>query len=77
MKKQQKRKGFEWYRMLTKKQQKQFRKECIKEEPSDCGWFQYSLNRVDTLYGFLTGSIIFSKSEKGSEYWNRIAKLNK
>lgn len=77
MKKQQKRKGFERYRMLSKKQQKQFRFNCIREEKTDSEWLQWRLNQVDTFKGFLTGSITLALTKQGFRYWNRIANLDK
>lgn len=71
MKKQQKRKGFEWYRMLTKKQQKQFRKNI------PCKYFMLHMNYVDTFFVFMLSAFPWDSTPQGGKYWNRIANLDK
>ena len=48
MKKQEIRRGFEWYRKLSKKQRKQFK--------ANCEDFQGSLNESFTFYRFIARS---------------------
>lgn len=73
--KQEKRKGFEWYRMLTKKQQKQFRKNFISEEKLFS--FCFIMNRAIKYVDFIQCSFSFKNTPQGHDYWWRISKLNK
>lgn len=65
MKKQEIRRGFEWYRKLSKKQRKQFK--------ANCGAFQHEMNRTDTFNGFISGDFIWSGSPQGHKYWSNIS----
>lgn len=70
MKKQDIRKGFEWYRMLTKKQQKRFRLETHRQR--GLARFHKIMNSQDTYRGFIASGFIFKHSYKGLDYWHMI-----
>lgn len=67
----QKRKGFEHFRTLTKKQQKHFRKNC--HEHGGVYWFNQALNDNDLFFGFIGGNFHWDKTPQGLKYWSRIA----
>ena len=68
-----KRKGFEWYKMLTKKQQKKFRKNAINIHPFGNRWLSFCLNDVRSVEDFIN-SVIPKYTPEGYEYWENIIK---
>lgn len=81
--KQVKRKGFEWYRMLTKKQRKEYRQALFnrpetvfKNRYSNESYMRFKLNQVCGAYSFICGSFIPRETKQGDTYWfNIINKL--
>lgn len=72
--------GYEWYRTLTKKQQKQWRKnrlDNIRWHGAKMKFFYADLNNSMTKRDFLYTSFIFSTTPQGIEYWRNIANKNK
>lgn len=76
--KQEIRKGFEWFRTLTKKQQKRFRLEChrymCRIGSEGARWFHWIMNEVSDFNFFMNGSFTKDESVFGLEYWNNIRK---
>lgn len=70
-------KGFEWYRSLTKKQQKQWRKERLKLSKRSMETFYYMLNNTFTFSSFISGSFALSSTPQGHNYWKNIVNKNK
>lgn len=75
--KQEIKKGYEWYRTLTKKQQKQWRKNLLKYCKNNLKHFYNILNRSDSLKDFMYNSFIFRDTPQGHDYWRNIANKNK
>lgn len=61
-----KKKNYEWYRMLPKKKQKEFRKEFIRQ--NKCTEFQKYLNQTYTKFDFYELAFIWIES-KNYMYW--------
>lgn len=78
MTKQTKKKGFEWYRSLTKKQRKAYRQELFNRTKyytsnvSNEFFMRYKLNQVCSAYLFICGSFALQESKKGQEYWSNV-----
>lgn len=67
--KQVKRKGFEWYRMLTKKQRKEWRKETLKHSSTNVlEWYHFVLNRTCTFSSFISNTHCHLNDSK-INYW--------
>lgn len=77
MKQQEIKMGFQWYKSLTKKQQKQWRKNCLNYPKNNLKHFYNSLNVPCSLEDFIFGSFVFSNTPQGAEYWINIANKNK
>lgn len=72
--KQVKRKGFEWYRILTKKQRKEYRKNSHTGGAFIFGSkrIHYNMNRVYTFENFIFSSFLFNRTRQGIKYWKSI-----
>lgn len=72
--KQERKMGFQWFKMLTKKQQKYFRLSCHRQEGIE--YFNLSLNNTLTFGEFIGFAICSGKPMHNFGYWDRIY-LNK
>lgn len=75
MKKPIKKRGYHWFRMLTKKQKKQYKENIKNENLSNKGWewwFNYRMNESDNAYIFFVLSFQLDKTPQGLEYWHRV-----
>lgn len=77
--KQVKRKGFEWYRMLTKKQRKTYRQALFNRPESEFKnrysnefYMRFKLNQVCSAYSFICGSFVPRETKQGDTYWYRV-----
>ena len=68
------RKGFQWYKTLTKKQQKQFRLNCHRcEDLKGIKNLNLVLNETLCFFRFVYYGFDFDKTPQGYKYWEDLA----
>lgn len=76
MKKPIKKRGYHWFRMLTKKQKKQY-KENIKNfdliGKDWMWWYKIRMNQPENAYLFIILSFDIDKTPQGRRYWSNVA----
>lgn len=66
----ERKKGFQWYKTLSKKQQKQFRLNCHRY--NGIGFFQLSMNQSIPFDLFLIFATMLENPPQGKKYWDSI-----
>ena len=59
-------KGSEWFKLLSEKEQEEFKE--------NCDDFEYIMEKECGFYDFLLSSFIWIETPQGHKYWNEISK---